>query len=64
VPRLCLCQGLVQRLELLLPPYQGREAPDGRGLHALPDTTGTHQLKDLQGQPLQGVDVFGNLVPP
>ncbi|HEX2184366.1 MAG TPA: hypothetical protein VHN78_02525 [Chloroflexota bacterium] len=34
VARLRPCQGLVECLQLLLPPHEGREAPGSRGLQA------------------------------
>ena len=49
VARLCLCQGLVERLQLLLPPYKRCQAPRGRRLQAPAEMTGAHQLKHLDG---------------
>ena len=43
------CQSLVERLQFLLSPYKGREAPRSRGLQAPTQTTDAHQLKDLDG---------------
>ena len=71
MPGLRLCQGLVQGLQLLLPPHKAREPPRGRRLQAPAQRTGPHQLKHLHGlgQPLdrhrpQGVDLHQALHQP
>ena len=43
------CQGLLERLQLRLPPHKGCQAPRGRGLQAPAHSTGAHQLKHLDG---------------
>ena len=47
MPDLRLGQGLVQRLQLVLPPHKGCESPRGGGLQAPAQRTGAHQLKHL-----------------
>jgi hypothetical protein len=47
--RLRPCQGLVERLQLLLPSHKGRQAPRSRRLQGPPHRTGAHEIKHLDG---------------